>query len=87
MGTKVFPVPTQGPLTFYFESTTKDLLNYSIVNDEGKVIFRDAQRLHRGLNNIPLDLSTLTDGVYFLEALSLNKRQKVSHRIVKIGIK
>ena len=82
---QLYPNPTQGPMTFHYSSSKKDVLNYSIINLEGKVVYQNIQSLSRGVNIIQLDLSNLADGVYFMNTLSINTRSRVHQKIVKTG--
>ena len=81
----LFPNPTPGQLTVRIKTTKKDVLNYSISDTQGRILFRNVTKLHNGTNDLSLDLSNLTDGTYWLNGVTLNQRGQVSQQILKIS--
>lgn len=81
---QLFPNPTKGQLKFHLMSEQADILNYSIRAVDGQVILRNVRSLVAGRNEVSVDLTSLPDGVYFLEALMLKDRTQIGEKIVKM---
>ncbi len=81
----LFPNPTPGQLTVRIKSVKKDVLNYSISDMQGRILFRNTTKLHSGSNDLSLDLSNLTDGTYWINGVTINQRAQVSEQIIKIS--
>lgn len=78
----IFPNPTQGKFSFQYHSSNTDILQYTISNVEGKIILQQEYALESGLNTLPIDLSNMPDGVYFLNAINTRSGQVVNRSIL-----
>ena len=83
---KVFPNPTNGQVNFQYSSPNKDVLEYTVSNILGKVLFKKEQALEQGTNILQVDISAYPDGVYFLNVVGKNTSMRVSQKIVKSSI-
>ena len=81
----MFPNPTQGQLTVRIKTRERDVLNYSISDRQGRILFRNSTKLYNGSNDLSLDLSSLTDGTYWINGVTINQRARVSEQIIKIS--
>lgn len=81
---KLFPNPTKDIVEVQLLSGNSDILNYSLTDISGKVILKNVQLISPGINHLTIDLAALPDGVYFLNALTLNRRESFSEKVVKI---
>ncbi|MEM7370606.1 MAG: T9SS type A sorting domain-containing protein [Bacteroidota bacterium] len=63
---KLFPNPTSGALFIHLNAQTEQELTLSIVNILGQEILSRQSSLHPGWNEIKLDLSPLSSGVYLI---------------------
>jgi len=81
----LFPNPTQGQLTVRIKTSERDVLNYSISDRQGRILFRNSTKLYSGSNDLSLDLSSLTDGTYWINGVTINQRAQVSEQIIKIS--
>ena len=73
----VYPNPTQGPLNFFVDVATKELMSMSIYNSVGILIYHSSQ--------LPsmIDLSNEPMGVYFVSIQSANQLITRKFRIIK----
>ncbi|MEM6317394.1 MAG: discoidin domain-containing protein [Bacteroidota bacterium] len=81
----VFPNPTTGQLTVRIKTSERDILSYSISDAQGRVLFRNTIQLYSGSNDLALDLSTLVDGTYRINGVTINQRARVSEQIIKVS--
>ncbi len=82
---KLQPNPTQGQFFFEYFTNKRDVLNYSITDINGRVLMRNVSQLEKRNNIFNLDLTALPDGVYFLNTLTLEKRRRISKKIIKMA--
>lgn len=81
----LFPNPTPGQLTIRIKTAVKDVLNYSISDVNGQILYRNVSKIHSGTNDLKLDVSNLPNGTYWLHGLTLNQRVGISEQIIKVG--
>jgi len=81
----LFPNPTPGQLTVRIKTQKNDVLNYSISDMQGRILFRNTTKLYSGTNDLSLDLSNLTDGTYWINGVTINQRAQISEPIIKIS--
>ena len=63
-------------LVFNFESSHDDPLDFSIVDQMGKIVFFEKVP-HNKTENIKLDVEQLNSGLYYVKAQLKNKQSKV----------
>ena len=81
----LFPNPTPGNLTIRLKTEIKDVLNFSVTDANGRILFRNVAQLYSGTNDLKLDVSSLPDGTYWLQGVTLNQRANISQQIVKVS--
>lgn len=83
---KVFPNPTKGQVNFQYSSPEKEVLEYTISNILGEVLFKREQSIQQGNNILQLELSPYPDGVYFFNVIGKQTHRQLSQKIVKSSI-
>ncbi|MBL4704367.1 MAG: DUF839 domain-containing protein [Flavobacteriales bacterium] len=63
-GLNVFPNPTNNKIWFEYNADTGQEVIVSIVNDDGRIVFKEQQLHTAGYNLIQVDVSTLAVGTY-----------------------
>ncbi len=78
----VYPNPADNQLNISFDAIDATNVEIGIADISGRVIVRNSHTVSMGMNNIELDLSTFTEGIYFLTI-----SQGSSNRNYKIVVK
>lgn len=74
------PNPNNGQFTVTFGAQEENNLHYRVVDLLGKELISEQYQSHYGINNIPVDLSAFSNGIYILNVLQGNQvlyKQKV----------
>lgn len=62
----LYPNPTTGNLTYQFSSSVPGMLNWQLVDINGNEIINKSEYFNLGDNTLNLNISHLTNGIYFL---------------------
>ena len=81
----LFPNPTSGEMTLRIKSDKNDVLNYSISSIDGRVLTRNVTRLNSGSSNLKINVSDLPNGVYLFNGITINSRETMTSKIVKMS--
>ena len=81
----LFPNPTTGSMTLRIKSPQKDILNYSISTIDGRVLSRNISKISACSSDLKIDVNTLPEGIYMFNGVTINSRENISTKIVKIG--
>ena len=82
---QLYPNPTSGEINLQYSSQQPDILEYTITDIMGKRIQSNGTHVFAGTNHLNINLSSLPEGVYLLNAFSKKGQQRMSERIVKIN--
>ncbi|MEM6261708.1 MAG: PKD domain-containing protein [Bacteroidota bacterium] len=66
-GLRVYPQPTQGPLTMEFQSPREMFLKFRLIDSSGRSVVSDAVMVEKGLFKRILNLSNFPAGTYTLQ--------------------
>lgn len=79
----VSPIPAASNLNISFNADNNNEYNYSISNMVGAEVYSNTLQANRGENNLSIDVSNFTNGIYFLnfkrDGATLSKKIVVSH--------
>ena len=64
---------------------SKSMVNVSVANTVGQVVYRNVLNLEAGANALQLNLSHLPNGIYFLHSLDLATHYLESEKLLKVG--
>ena len=78
-----YPNPVNNLGTLNFESQIQTTAELTIVNALGQVFTYEAIAIQRGENVLPLDLSQLSEGVYFVRLNARTGNGQMTQRIIK----
>jgi hypothetical protein len=79
----IYPNPSNGSTTLSIQLLEGQQVNLIILDLQGKIQFSETYSFNAGKNEMQLNLSTLADGVYFLQLE--NSNFKYTKRLVKMG--
>lgn len=82
---RLFPNPTLGKVTIRLKMSIKDILNYTVSDINGRILYRNVTKLHAGTNDLKLDVSNLSDGTYWFRGVTLNQRFNITQKLIKIS--
>ncbi|MCB0696998.1 MAG: S8 family peptidase [Chitinophagaceae bacterium] len=72
------PNPFTGSITLrVFNGSKSSLLDIVVTDVSGKIIYQDAVNMSAGVQNIPVTLPGVSNGLYFLKAVTGDKQQVV----------
>lgn len=77
----LFPNPASTELTLQFESATKEELSVMIYNAMGQTLLHQDFLPEAGFNQIKLDVSSLSQGLYFMEIRQGEMAEKVKFAV------
>lgn len=63
----LYPNPTNGNLTYQFSSSVPGMLNWQLVDINGNEIINKSEYFNLGDNTLNLNISHLTNGIYYLK--------------------
>jgi hypothetical protein len=69
---KIFPNPTNDFISLQFDSDTEGGMQFAFINVIGQKVLTSSQQISLGENIIHVDISQLSEGVYFLEMIGKN---------------
>jgi hypothetical protein len=78
----IYPNPSNGSSKLSIQLMEAQRVNLFIIDLQGKVQFQQDFTFNSGKNEVPLNLSKLSDGVYFLRLE--NSNFKLTKRLVKM---
>jgi hypothetical protein len=64
---KVIPNPNQGRFNIQIENTNLEGVDIIIRDASGKMVYKRFTRIKEGKNSIPLNISSLSKGIYIIE--------------------
>jgi hypothetical protein len=76
-----FPVPCADQLYLSVEGEANELLNLTLHDAQGRTVRNWQSALHQGVNRITLDLTSLADGFYVMNARSPRRNESI--RVIK----
>ena len=74
---KVSPNPTRGETRMMINAAADGIVNWKLTDNNGKVVMQNSARLRKGNNNITINVSKLSGGVYFLNVSGTGINQNV----------
>ena len=77
----IYPVPADRILNWYYPFSTEQMVKYAITNIEGKELVSKNYKIDKYFTNGQIDVSTLKNGIYFLNIASTE-----GHQVVKFMI-
>jgi hypothetical protein len=69
---KIFPNPNNGTFTIQLSAAEPQESNIEIINMRGEVVYKDRITLIKGLNSEKIQVSQLSDQLYYLRVVSEN---------------
>jgi hypothetical protein len=63
----IYPNPSKGQMNINFAYSNNSLMLVEVLDCNGKVVYNKIQRKATGISNYNLDLSNLSNGIYFLK--------------------
>ncbi len=78
----IYPNPSNGSSMLSIQLLEAQQVNLFIIDLQGKVQFQQAYKFNSGKNEVPLNLSKLSDGVYFLRLE--NSNFKLTKQLIKM---
>ena len=78
IGVELYPNPASDFLSVNFESSRTATNIIQIINKEGKEIYTEKFKVTAGLNQLPIDISSLNSGIYFIKMI-----EKTDTQIIK----
>ena len=82
---RLFPNPSKGLFHVMYRGQDNEILNLSIQNINGQILYRNVIRTNSGENVFKMDVSGLPDGIYLVETLELHSRKKKVEKLVITG--
>ena len=79
----IYPNPTRNAVTINFENLTLQNININIINSLGQQVFASTFNHHIGIFNEKVNLSSFSEGLYFLKITSDNG-ESITQRIARI---
>jgi len=80
----MFPNPTNSAITLNIESKTEHDMQMEILDVTGKIHITHASAIFEGYNNVRIDVSSLTEGIYFIR-MTDNNGEVQNHKFIKIN--
>ena len=79
----IYPNPVHNSINLTLDVPATDNVNIEIRDIAGKVVFRQAATVVEGANKLPLNVSSLPGGSYFIKAISKAGEQTAVSKLVK----
>jgi Secretion system C-terminal sorting domain len=79
----IAPNPVQNNLVASISSPTKNLVNLQVVDMMGRILQQQQVTIQEGTNAIPVNVSTLGSGMYFLKAIYAESNQTNTIKFMK----
>lgn len=73
----VYPNPTHKSINIDYSSQKDKLLNFHLMDMSGRILKTISVEISRGQNQIPMELSDVSNGIYMLEIFDENNLMKV----------
>jgi hypothetical protein len=80
---KIRPSVTEGELTLELESIIEKTVDFSILNATGQQVFAQQLPIEKGLNRATFDVSSLPQGLYFIQT-NVGKGRNVPTKFIKM---
>jgi hypothetical protein len=80
---KVNPTITESEITLELESLIDKMVDFSIANSMGQTVLSQALPIEKGFNKVPFDVSSLPQGMYFIQ-LNVGKGRNVPSKFIKM---
>ena len=78
IGVELYPNPASDFLSVNFESSRTATNIIQIINKEGKEIYTEKFKITGGFNQLPIDISNLSTGIYFIKMI-----EKTDNQVIK----
>ncbi len=75
--TLLFPNPANDFTNLSFQSPVDEITQIKLYNTMGQIVFTSPIQVKKGINNLPLNLSSLSTGIYTLKIEILNSSQQI----------
>ena len=80
---RVYPNPSDGRFELLLSGKDVGVYSLNILDVNGQVLYRNVHQLHQDESKtLPIDLSQLPSGVYFLNTLNLDSRKTTTKKIL-----
>lgn len=79
-GIEIYPNPNEGHFTIALESTTSKQLKILLTDQLGRTVYKQRETVQEGLNQLKVETTKLTNGVYFvqlIDELGVGQQQKI----------
>ncbi|MES2773176.1 MAG: T9SS type A sorting domain-containing protein [Bacteroidota bacterium] len=80
----VYPNPASKVINMVISTPSAEAINIIVSDMSGKIMMKQNITLASGSNNIPMDISTLAPGTYFLKTISKDGVDSETRKIIKL---
>ena len=82
---KLYPNPVEDAMNFIINSNGSDNIYLSLTDIHGRKVHNESFSVSSGLNSSRIDMSSLTDGVYYVTVISERQQSVISKKIIKLN--